>query len=145
MLGTFKSLSTTESSALAAPGQQTSNVQWNRSNQPWCEHCRRTRHTKETCWKIHGKPADWKPRYSQDKDGRGNVATTETRKQSEPSPFSKEQMKLLPKMLQESFTNALTSTGTASVAQKDHLLTSFNARQSNTQSWVVNSRASDII
>nr|KYP62484.1 hypothetical protein KK1_017020 [Cajanus cajan] len=28
----------------------------------WCDHCQKPYHTKETCWLIHGKPADWKPR-----------------------------------------------------------------------------------
>ena len=23
---------------------------------PWCDYCKRAWHTKETCWKIHGKP-----------------------------------------------------------------------------------------
>ena len=23
----------------------------------WCEVCKKRRHTKETCWKIHGKPS----------------------------------------------------------------------------------------
>ncbi|XP_019073374.2 uncharacterized protein LOC109121951 [Vitis vinifera] len=31
-----------------------------KKGRPWCDHCRRPGHTKETCWKIHGKPADWK-------------------------------------------------------------------------------------
>ncbi|KAL0410897.1 UNVERIFIED_CONTAM: hypothetical protein Slati_3679400 [Sesamum latifolium] len=31
-----------------------------RRKKPWCEHCRKPRHTKETCWKIHGKPSNLK-------------------------------------------------------------------------------------
>ena len=31
-----------------------------KKGRPWCDHCRRPGHTKETCWKIHGKPTDWK-------------------------------------------------------------------------------------
>lgn len=27
----------------------------------WCDHRHRLYHTKETCWKLHGKPANWKP------------------------------------------------------------------------------------
>ena len=26
----------------------------------WCDHCERYYHTRETCWKIHGKPPNWK-------------------------------------------------------------------------------------
>ena len=32
----------------------------------WCNHCTRPSHTKENCWKIHGKPANWKPRPKKD-------------------------------------------------------------------------------
>ncbi|KAL9414531.1 hypothetical protein AB3S75_042907 [Citrus x aurantiifolia] len=28
--------------------------------QVWCDFCHKPRHTRETCWKIHGKPANWK-------------------------------------------------------------------------------------
>ncbi|RVX07585.1 hypothetical protein CK203_025234 [Vitis vinifera] len=27
----------------------------------WCDHCNKSRHTRETCWKLHGKPTYWKP------------------------------------------------------------------------------------
>ena len=26
---------------------------------PQCTHCSKLGHTKETCWQLHGKPADW--------------------------------------------------------------------------------------
>ena len=32
----------------------------------WCDHCKRPNHTKENCWKIHGKPANWKPQLMRD-------------------------------------------------------------------------------
>jgi len=42
-----------------------------------CEHCHKPGHTRETCWKIHGKPSDWKPsRPSNDKEGGAYVAAT---------------------------------------------------------------------
>lgn len=31
---------------------------WDR---PWCSKCKKSNHTINTCWQIHGKPADWKP------------------------------------------------------------------------------------
>lgn len=27
----------------------------------WCNHYKKPYHTNETCWKLHGKPANWKP------------------------------------------------------------------------------------
>ncbi|XP_062114207.1 uncharacterized protein LOC133825258 [Humulus lupulus] len=32
-----------------------------RGKQPWCDHCNKIEHTKDTCWEIHGKPTNWKP------------------------------------------------------------------------------------
>lgn len=26
-----------------------------KKNKPWCDHCKKPWHTKDTCWKIHGK------------------------------------------------------------------------------------------
>ena len=34
------------------------------SGRPWCEHCRKPGHVKDTCWDIHGKPPNWKPRQN---------------------------------------------------------------------------------
>lgn len=31
-----------------------------RFDKPWCDHCKRLWHTWETCWKLHGKPLNWK-------------------------------------------------------------------------------------
>ena len=54
--------------------------------QVWCDFCHKPRHTRETCWKIHGKPANWKG-----KAGRANPTANEV----ETSPFTKEQMEHL--------------------------------------------------
>ena len=29
---------------------------------PFCDNCKKDRHTHNRCWDIHGKPVDWKPR-----------------------------------------------------------------------------------
>ncbi|KAA8521124.1 hypothetical protein F0562_011723 [Nyssa sinensis] len=41
----------------------------------WREHCKKPWHTNETCWKLHGKPANWKPKSK--RDGRAYQATAE--------------------------------------------------------------------
>ncbi|RVW90234.1 hypothetical protein CK203_036788 [Vitis vinifera] len=39
----------------------------------WCDHCNKPRHTHETCWKLRGKPADWKPvEWKTNKQGNSN-------------------------------------------------------------------------
>ena len=32
------------------------------SKRTYCEHCKKLGHTKDTCWILHGKVVDWKPR-----------------------------------------------------------------------------------
>ena len=39
----------------------------------WCDPCNKPRHTHETCWKLHGRPADWKPvEWKTNKQGNSN-------------------------------------------------------------------------
>ena len=64
---------------------------------PWCDHCKRPRHVKATCWKLHGKLADWKPSNRQDRDSHANAATS-TETSVENSPFTREQIEALQKM-----------------------------------------------
>ena len=54
----------------------------------WCDFCNKPRHTRENCWKIHGKPANWKGKTG-DKPGRAIIPTTN---EAETSPFTIEQM-----------------------------------------------------
>lgn len=37
------------------------NSQWKRN---YCNYRRKTGHTKDTCWELHEKPTDWKPRQN---------------------------------------------------------------------------------
>ncbi|KAH7542645.1 hypothetical protein FEM48_Zijuj02G0096100 [Ziziphus jujuba var. spinosa] len=42
----------------------------------WCSYCKKSRHTSERCWKLHGKPLsrEWVPRREQSKpQGQANV------------------------------------------------------------------------
>ncbi|RVW28247.1 hypothetical protein CK203_083724 [Vitis vinifera] len=72
---------------------------WDR---PWCDYCKKSGHYKEACWKLHGKPADWKPKPRSDRDGRAHVAAnSESTSVPEPSPFNKEQMEMLQKLLSQ--------------------------------------------
>ncbi|GMP28363.1 hypothetical protein CsSME_00003947 [Camellia sinensis var. sinensis] len=89
-----------ESSALKTQFTPFDNRQKNKGGRPWCDHCRKPGHSRETCWKIHGKPTDWKPRQPLEKEGRGNHAgTNELSPQPEASPFTKEQMEMLQKLM----------------------------------------------
>ena len=76
MLGTQTSSKNLENLALATRGTQSNNNNnQTKRNRPWCDHCRKSGHTKETCWHIHDKPADWKPSWpQQNREGRPNTA-----------------------------------------------------------------------
>ncbi|RVW95017.1 Retrovirus-related Pol polyprotein from transposon TNT 1-94 [Vitis vinifera] len=92
MMGSHQQLNMAESSALKTQFAPFDNRQKIEGGRPWCDHCRKPGHSRETCWKIHGKPVDWKPRQPLEKEGRGNhVATDEQSPQPEASPFNKEQ------------------------------------------------------
>lgn len=66
-----------------------------RKGGPCSDHCQKPGHTKDTCWKIHGKPAYRKPSRPQpERDSGGNNATTKDSLASPTnSPFSKHKWK----------------------------------------------------
>ncbi|XP_044463243.1 uncharacterized protein LOC123194143 [Mangifera indica] len=82
-----------DASTLAARGNSNNPVDGKtRKGRPWCEHCRRPGHYKETCWEIHGRPVDWKPR-SQTKKGYSVCGNNPG--DSDENLFSKEQIEQL--------------------------------------------------
>ncbi|KAH9716025.1 protein kinase domain-containing protein [Citrus sinensis] len=115
----------------------------------WCDHCHKPRHTRETCWDLHGKPPNWKPRnFSQsNRDSKafhsateenGNTATTATT----PS-FSKEQLEQLYKLFQSTqVTNPVSSS--CSLAQKGTYQSAvFNVSTIPLCPWIIDSGATD--
>ncbi|RVW30661.1 Retrovirus-related Pol polyprotein from transposon RE1 [Vitis vinifera] len=140
-----------ESSALKTQFAPFDNRQKIKGGRPWCDHCRKPGHSRETCWKIHGKPVDWKPRQPLEKEGRGNhVATDEQSPQPEASPFNKEQMEMLQKLLSPllsvqsqtgSSSNQVIGSGT--LAHKGNFLSAFTAGKKRKKPWIVDSGASD--
>nr|DAD41760.1 TPA_asm: hypothetical protein HUJ06_016083 [Nelumbo nucifera] len=133
MLGMEKSAAGGESSALAARNQQ----QPRKGGRPWCEHCRRPGHTKETCWKLHGKPADWKPKTAAEKEIRGNMAGSS----EQLANFSKEELDGLRRLLQSRQNPPVVGSG--SIAQKGNFLKALTVKQEHYKPWIVDSGASD--
>lgn len=66
-------------------------------NQPrvWCEHCNKPRHTRETGWKLHGKPANWKSNRPSNKSN--NQPAPPSANSADSNPFSTEQVDQLMK------------------------------------------------
>ena len=95
MLGAPNSATHSEGSAMASRGS----CSQPKKSRPWCEHCKKTCHTKYTHWFIHGKPGDAK--FPRSKDARGNVAsssmleTTTDNAATKARAFGKEQMEVL--------------------------------------------------
>ncbi|KAI5396454.1 hypothetical protein KIW84_062607 [Lathyrus oleraceus] len=65
---------------------------------PWCDHCKREWHTRETCWKLKGKPPNWKK-----KSGSAFQASNSDQGQQPPPsqfPLTMEQLDRLYKLLE---------------------------------------------
>lgn len=67
---------------------------------PWCDHCKKLWHTRQACWKIHGKP----PGENKKPKRAFHATTTETPQEQQvnsgQSLFTKDQIEQLLKMLQ---------------------------------------------
>jgi len=50
-----------QNSTLATVNQGEALLKNQEREKKWYDHCKRPYHTKEICWKIHGKPTKWKP------------------------------------------------------------------------------------
>ncbi|TXG53836.1 hypothetical protein EZV62_019092 [Acer yangbiense] len=79
---------TGEASALAAKGVTRlpqmgvgNGVEMGRNSKEgvWCNYCKKPRHTKETCWKLHGKPANIgnNTAYGNQQPGRAHMVQSE--------------------------------------------------------------------
>ena len=53
----------TESSTFVSRGTYSNGE---KRRKPWCEHCKKPWHTKDTCWKLHGKPLNFMKKYGGD-------------------------------------------------------------------------------
>ena len=101
----------------------------------WCDFCNKPRHTRDNCWKIHGKPANWKSNKPSDKPNQATSYAHEVEK----SPFSKEQMDHLLELLKS---NSLSSTPCGALAQIGSNPNALSCSL-NPAPWIIDSRASD--
>ncbi|XP_058771890.1 uncharacterized protein LOC131645231 [Vicia villosa] len=76
---------------------------------PWCDHCKREWHTRETCWKLKGKPPNWKK-----KGGRAFQASNSDQGQQISSP----QLPLTTKQLDRLYKLLESPTPSCSIATK---------------------------
>ena len=98
----------------------------------WCDFCNKPCHTRENCWKIHGKPANLKG----NKPGRAIIPTAN---EAETSPFTTEQMEHLLALLKSNLTSG---TSSVSLAHTGNELYALSCRFKSTP-WIIDSGASD--
>lgn len=101
----------------------------------WCDFCNSLRHTHETCWKIHGKPSNWKNSRAGDRTAR----VMPTANEAGTSPLSKEQMDQLLKLLKSSSSFGLPS---VSVVHTDNKFSALSCCL-NSIPWIIDSGTSD--
>nr|XP_027066205.1 uncharacterized protein LOC113692064 [Coffea arabica] len=86
-----------ETSALVSKG---TDLDGDKRRKPWCEHCKKSWHTKDTCWKLHGKPSNFKKKNGGDSKVLQTVNEDSQKQQTdfETPAFTKEQLSQLYKL-----------------------------------------------
>ena len=101
----------------------------------WCDYCNKPRHTRETCWKLHGKPENWKGKH----EGRFN--SSPAAHEAAAVPFSKEQVDHILKLLKSN--SGLSGTPSASLAQTGRESIALSCCFPDSAPWIIDSGASD--
>lgn len=89
---------------------------------PWCDYCKKLWHTRETCWKIHGKPPGGKKKPER----AFHTSTTETPQEQQVNSgqllFTKDQIEQLLKMLQATHKSPSHDKASCSFAQDGEIV-----------------------
>lgn len=101
----------------------------------WCDYCDKPNHTRETCWKIHGKPAHLKNNRMGQKSNR----TFPSANEAETSPFTKEQMDHLLNLLKSNSFSSIPAGSLAQTGSDSNALTCYL----KSLPWIIDSSASD--
>ena len=121
-----------------------------RSGNLWCEHCQRSNHNHENCWKLYGKPQNWK-------DNKGNRSTSQNPRgfqiASEPGnktgenllnvSLNKDKLEQLYKLLTPSAATVSSPLGlnTSFLAQKGTFRTALSNTTEKLDPWIIDSGA----
>ena len=121
------------------------------SKRTYCEHCKKLGHTKDTCWALHGKPVDWKPK--QPNKAHSHQASTETQADKTPTKicqstssvgFNSDQLAKLYELFSNFQASGQSSTtlSSSSLAKKGTSLIVLSTK-SQTTPQIIDSGASD--
>ncbi|KAL9441801.1 hypothetical protein AB3S75_020326 [Citrus x aurantiifolia] len=102
-------------------------------SQAWCDHCHKPRHTREKCWKLHGKPENWKSSKQGEKN-RGIPSAN----QANSGHFNKEQIDQLLKLIKSNFSSGIPSVSLAQTGRNPIALSCLNSSP-----WIIDSGAFD--
>ena len=121
------------------------------SKRTYCEHCKKLGHTKYTCWTLHGKPTDWKPRqpntaytHQASTEAQADKTPTEIRQSTSSVGFNSDQLAKLYEFFSnfQASSQSSTTLSSGSLAQKDTFLTALST-MSHITPWIIDSGASD--
>ena len=150
MMGSQNSALSIEGSALAArePPANTNSENRQKKGRPWCDHCRKLGHSRENWWKIHGKPADWKPsKPFNDREGSAHsiVVSEDKPTSTKTSPFTKEQLDMLQQLMSQNSLSQSSNSASATgmLAQKGNFSNAFIVNKKHLNPWIIDSGASD--
>ena len=144
--GNNNSTRNAERSATSESGKSGQAGSQNRDNL-WCSYCKKSRHTRERSWKLHGKPPsrEWIQRGEQSKtQGQANVATVQENatQLQEFSGFNREEIERLRSLI----SNLEKPSGTCSLVYSGESSSFIGLNVSDTtfaKSWVMDSGATD--
>lgn len=118
----------------------------------WCTFCKKPRHTKDQCWKLHGRPSstnkNWNAKGAQSRNSSGAAhlmiqsSTNEGEASHGHSEFNKEDIQRL-KALLCSLEKPAESVGNCSLALSGKVFTSQVENGSDIGSWLIDSGATD--
>ncbi len=106
----------------------------------FCSYCKKPRHTREKCWKLHGKPTN--ADYGNKQKSSHSHMTTTTKPDEEKSQ-SKEECNQGKEEWKSSSTNAAIYSGTNATIYSGMLPFSIGFNASDRPSWIIDSGATD--
>lgn len=116
---------------------------------PWCEHCRKPEHKEDTCWDLHGKPNDWKPRQnSRNRGYQASIDPIENTKDNNSTAggaFNPEQLEQLYQIFSnlQNSNHHSTHSPSSSLAHKGNHLIALTTSSKYKVPWIIDSGASD--
>ena len=98
-----------------------------RNDNVWCDHCQRSNHSHENCWKLNGRPPNFRDNQGTKREPKGYQTTSDTEYQRGESSvnisLNKEQLEQLYKLLTPS--SALVPAESGTNTSQNHINSSF--------------------